>query len=271
MGKGASSQQNAIAGSQQGFMQTLQSDFGTAFSGQQNILNGLTKSLQSTLAAGPSQYGFSQPETTALNTLATSGNAQQYQNAKAAAGEAAAAAGGGGAVLPTGSQGETQAQIAQNAAQQQSNSLLGIQEAGYRQGSANYNEAVSGLNSTARIEDPNGLAGSSNTAGENAFGSATQINKENQAASPWGQVGGLVGSLAGSFLGPVGSSLGGALGSAIGGGGNSASAYANTFGNGSPQLTPGNTGYSPDTTDWGATGVGGASNTLSGLSNPFSG
>ena len=199
MGKGATGAQNQIAGQQQNFMSTLQSDFGTSFAGQQNIINGLTKSLNNTLQGGPSQYGFSTPETTALNTLATSGNAQQYQNARAAVGEAAAAS-GGGANLPTGSQLGVQADLAEKAAQNESNSLLGIQEAGYKQGAANYNEAVSGLTSAASLENPSGVAGQANNAGENAFGSATTIQKTNQAASPWGQVGGLVGSLAGSAL-----------------------------------------------------------------------
>jgi hypothetical protein len=115
--KGASSQQTGIANSQQNFMNTLQQDFGTAFSGQQNILNSLTSNLTGILNAGPSQYGFSAPEESALNTLATSGNAQQYANAKAAAGQAAAAAGGGNAVIPTSAASQQQAGIAEAGAQ----------------------------------------------------------------------------------------------------------------------------------------------------------
>ena len=190
MGKGSSAAQNQILASQQAMQSTLQQNYNTAFAGQQNILNGLTKSLQTTLNAGPSQFGFSAPETTALNTLATTQNSQEYQNARAAAGEAAAAA-GGGATLPTGAANQTQAEIAAQAAQTQSNSLLGIQEAGYKQGNANYNEAVSGLNTTAGIENPTGIAGAANSAGEAASNSASTIQKAN---------GGLVGSLGGAAL-----------------------------------------------------------------------
>jgi len=197
--KASTAAQNQIAGGQQNFMGDLQKDFGTAFSGQQNIISGLQKSLTSTLNAGPSQFGFSQPELSALDTLATTQNAQNYQNAKSAAG-AAAAATGGSAILPNGSQGQTQAEIASNAANQQSNAILGIQEAGYKQGNANYNEAVSGLQGAASLENPNGLAGSANNAGSEAFGSATTIQKTNDAANPWTQVGGLVGSLGGAAL-----------------------------------------------------------------------
>ena len=199
MGTGASAAQNQVLASQQAMQSTLHQNYNTAFAGQQNILNGLTKSLQTTLNAGPSQFGFSAPETTALNTLATTQNSQEYQNARAAAGEAAAAA-GGGATLPTGAANQTQAEIAAQAAQTQSNSLLGIQEAGYKQGNANYNEAVSGLNTTAGIENPTGIAGAANSAGEAASNSASTIQKANAAASPWAQVGGLVGSLGGAAL-----------------------------------------------------------------------
>jgi hypothetical protein len=212
MGQGATAAQNQIGGSQQNFMSTLQSDFGTAFSGQQNIISGLTKSLQSTLSAGPSQFGFSAPQTTALNTLATTQNALAAKQARIAAAEAGAAA-GGGANLPSGSQSGIQAKIAEDAANQQSNSLLGIQEAGYKQGAENYQNSVKGLEEMANLENPNGLAGSANTSGAEAASTAATIQKENQAASPWAQVGGLVGSLAGAAVGmiPGASSLKGTI------------------------------------------------------------
>ena len=200
MGKGASAQQNQIASSQQNFMGTLQNDFGTAFAGQQNILNGLNTSLKNTLAAGPSQFGFSTPQLTALNTLATNSNAQAYQNARAAAGAAAQDAGGGNTVLPTGASAANAATLAEQSGQNTSNALLGIQEAGYKQGTENYNESVSGLNRVAETENPTAFASDANNAGGEAFGSATTIQKTNQAASPWPQLGGLVGSLGGSLL-----------------------------------------------------------------------
>lgn len=215
MGTGASAAQNQIGASQQGFMSTLQGDFGTSFAGQQNILNGLTKSLTTTLNAGPSQYGFSQPENTALNTLATTQNAQNYQNARAAAG-AAGAAQGGGAILPSGSQGQTQAELASNAANAQSNTTLGIQEAGYRQGNANYNAAVSGLQGTAGLENPTGLAGQANTASGEAANTAATIQKENAAASPWAQASGLIGALGGAAISGLTGGLGGAAMGALG-------------------------------------------------------
>lgn len=206
--KGAGAQLSSIGKSQQDFMNTLQQDYGTTFAGQQGILKNLTNSLTSTLQAGPGQYGFSQPETAALNTLATTGNAAQYQNAKQAAGAAAAAAGGGNVVLPSSAAAQTQAQIASQAAQNQSNQLLGIKEAGYQQGNQNYNTALSGLNSAASLENPNGVASTANQAGRWAAGTATTVQNLNNAASPW--------AIAGGVLGGIGSSLAGGLGTGLG-------------------------------------------------------
>ncbi len=210
--KGATDQQTNIAGSQQSFTDTLQKDFGTAFEGQQNILNGLQKSYQQTLAGGPSQFGFNPGETSALNTLATTQNSVALRQAKAAAGQAAAAA-GGNAVLPTGAAGGTQAEISQRASENLSNNLLGIQEAGYKTGREQYDKAASGLQNVAQLNDPARLAATANQAGEGAFQSATQIQKANDAANPWNMVGGLVGSLGGAalntFLPGAGSIFGG--------------------------------------------------------------
>ena len=197
--KEASPGQTSIAGSQKNFMTSLQNDFGTAFAGSQNIINGLTKAMQTSLAAGPSQFGFSAPETTALNTLATTANATAYRNARAAAGASAAAA-GGSSYLPSGGQNQIQADLAAKFAENQSNQLLGIQEAGYKQGNENFNNAAKNLEETASLENPTGLASAANQAGNDAFGSATTLFKQKQAASPWSQLGGLAGSLAGAGL-----------------------------------------------------------------------
>ena len=199
MGKGASTQQKDIANSQQTFMTTLQSDFGTAFQGQQNILNGLNSSLTTTMSGGPSQFGFSSPEVTALNTTATSGASQALRNAQAAVGEAGAA-GVGGANLPTGSQGETQAALEANAAQAKSNALLGIQQAGYVQGNKNYNTAVAGLTNIGSLENPASLGGLANNASQTAMNESNTVQQENQSASAWSQIGGLIGSLSPSAI-----------------------------------------------------------------------
>jgi hypothetical protein len=218
MGKGSTAQQTSIANSGQSFMGTLQNDFGTAFSGQQNILNGLQKTQQSILAAGPGQFGFSVPQTTALNTMATSANAASYQGAKTGIGEQVAATGGGNSVLPTGTQGESLTTAAASAAQNQAASLNKIQQAGYAQGSQDYNAALSGSLQVASIENPSALAGEANKAGDTAFGEATSVNNMNASNNFWPQVGGLAGSLVGSYFGgPIGGYVGGKVGTTVGG------------------------------------------------------
>lgn len=209
--KGAGQQLTNISNSQQSFMNTLQNDFGQAFGNQQNILNSLSKSLSGIVQGGPSQYGFSNAETSALNTLATSGTAQQYENAKQAAGAAAAAVGGGNTVLPSSAAAQTQADIAQHSAQAQSNALLGIKESGYQQGNLNFQNAVKGLTGVASIENPTGLAGQATEAGRSAASTAQTVQQMNNAASPWNVIGGALGGISSSLLGA-------AIGGATGGG-----------------------------------------------------
>lgn len=224
--KGASGAQNAIADSQQNFMNSLQSDYGTAFSGQQGILNNLSQTLGTTVANGPSQFGFSPAETNALNTQATTGTAQQYQNAKQAAGDAAAATGGGNTVLPNAAANQQQTAIAESGAQQESNQLLGVQQAGWQQGNKNYNNALTGLIDVSNQYNPSQYAGVANTAGSSAMTSADTVASANAASSPWSAIGGIVGGVAGSFLGPLGTAVGSKLGSSIGGAASGAGAGA---------------------------------------------
>jgi len=193
--KGAGSQLTDISQSQQDFMNTLQKDFGTAFSGQQNIISSLTSALTPILQGGVNQYGYSPSETNALNTQATTGTATQYRNAAQAAGQAASAVGGGNAVLPSSAAAQTQAGIAQSAAQQTSSQLLGIKTAGYEAGRQNFNNAVSGLTGVASLENPTAYASAANTAGSTAANTAQQVQTMNNASSPWNVVGGILGGV----------------------------------------------------------------------------
>ena len=67
--------------------------------------------------------------------------------------------------------------------------------------------------------NPTGYAGSANSAGSSAFGSATEVNKENQAASPWNIIDPILGGAASAGL----SFLTGGLG---GGGNDGSSGYS---------------------------------------------
>lgn len=209
--KGASSAETALQQSQTNLTNTLQQDFSTTFAGQQNILNSLSSSLGKIQAAGPSQQGYTQAQLNALNTQASTGVAQNYQNAARAVAATAATAGGGNVPLPTGATLQNAQNVANAAAGQQSNELLGIQNANYAQGNANYNNAVSGLLSTSGQLNPNQYANSATSSGNSAFNEANTIAQQNNAASPWNAIGGALGGIAGSFLGPIGASVGSKL------------------------------------------------------------
>jgi len=227
--KGASAEEKANAQAQADLAHTLQQDFATTFANQQNILAGLSKQLSPIVNAGPSQFGYSTAQTNALNTLASSGTAQQYQNAKRAVGEAQAAAGGGNALLPTGTNQQTMADLASAGAQQESNELLSIQNAGWNQGNQNYNRAVSDLLSTSGQFNPTGYASEAGSANSSAFNMSKTIADQNNAASPWNAIGGALGGIAGlvgaPILGDIGSKIGSKItGSLFGGGSNSGAA-----------------------------------------------
>lgn len=229
--KGATQQQNDLADSQTKFYNTLSTDYGTQFANQSAILSSLQKSLQPTVDAGPSQYGYSTGQTNNLNSTAIQGTAQQYQNAQKALQNQQAARGGGNLMLPSGVDAQNNASLAASGANQTSSELLGIQNAGYAQGNQNYTNAINQLGGVAGQYNPNGYAGSATSAGNSAGDTLNTIQKANAASSPWGAIGGLLGGVAGSFAGPFGASIGSKLGSSLGGGGISSVGADPTAGN----------------------------------------
>lgn len=230
--KGPSASEQSVANGQQSFANTLQGDYGTTFANQQSMLNNLSNSLTNTVQGGPGQYGYSAQEDTGLRTQADSGTAAAYRNAKQATGEAAAATGGGNAVLPTGASSEANEQLAQAAAQQQSNQQLGITNAGYQQGNANYNNALSNEEQVANLENPNATAGAANSGGENAFNSQNTVSTQKNASSPWNIAGGILGGAASAALGGLTGNPAGVL-----------SGVSSMFGSGAPpSIAAGGTG-----------------------------
>jgi len=215
--KGASSQQTQLANNQSQFYNQLTQDYSTQFANQSAILGSLQKSLSPILAGGPDQFGFSQAHTNNLNSSAIQNTAQGYANASQALKQNQAAAGGGNTLLPNGAQSAQQGALASAAANNQSNQLLGIQQAGYQQGLQNFNNAVGQLGGVASQYNPTAYSGQATGAGTSAFNEQTQVENLNNAASPWNLVGGILGGVAGAALGPMGASMGSSLGSGIGG------------------------------------------------------
>lgn len=211
--KGASSQQTDIANQQQQFYSTLTNDYNQQFSQQSNILGSLKNSLDPIVQAGPNQYGFSGGETNALNSSAIQGTGQQYANASRNLKQQQAAQGGGNTLLPSGVASQQAAGLAAAGANNTSNALLGVQQAGYAQGHQQYENAIGQLGGVASQYNPTGFAGSANSAGSSAYGSAQQNQTMNNAASPWNVLGGVLGGVASQF-GSIGKGLSGGLSSA---------------------------------------------------------
>lgn len=211
---GASKTQKLLSQSESNFSQGLMANYQKQFKGQTAILGQLQSAFAPIVSQGIHQYGFAPAEDSALRTQATEGTAKQYQNAKQATGEALAAAGGGSMILPSGTAAALQANNAIAAAGQESSQQLGITEKGYDQGRQDFLNAASGLSGVASQMNPLGYAGQATTSNENAFGEATKINEEEQAAKSqmWSTIGGLAG---GAFAGPAGFKLGSSLGKGI--------------------------------------------------------
>ena len=214
--KGASSQQTDLANSQQNFYNTMSANYSQQFANQNAILGTLQSSLNPIVQAGPDQFGFSKAETNNLNSQALQGTGQQYANASKSLGQQQAAQGGGNSYLPTGAQAQQQASLAAGAANQTSNQLMGVQQAGYQQGYNQYQSAVGQLGGVAGMYNPNGVASGANDAGGVANSEANQVAQMNNAASPWNLVGGILGGAASVGLDAFTGGLGGTLGKAAG-------------------------------------------------------
>jgi len=215
--KGADADQNALMQTQKQFATQLAGNYTTQFGAQSAITQGLTNSLNPIINAGPNQYGFSNAEDAAMRTQASDNTAAAYQQAKQATGEAQAAAGGGNTFLPSGVKAQENAALAQGAAQANAGQQLDITKQGYETGRQNFNNAVGAEQGVAQIINPNATAGLETSANTSAMNEANEIANLNNAASPWGTIGGILGGAAGAFLGPMGASIGSKIGSSIGG------------------------------------------------------
>jgi hypothetical protein len=209
-GGGPSQSQQDLAANQAAFYGTLTKSYNDAFAGQQAILNSLMAAWKPVLAAGPNQYGFSGAEDSNLRSQATQGTAANYAAASRAVNANLAAKGGNG-FIPSGGAAQLDAEVAQAAANQQSSENLGITEAGYAQGRANFGAASAALGGAASIENPTGFANSANSGGSDAYNSAYENQQMANASSPWNAVSGILGGALGAgldtFTGGVGTGL----------------------------------------------------------------
>lgn len=212
---GPTAQENELAGQEASFSQMLQSNYATDFGEQQNILGNLTNILTPIAEAGPNQQGFSAAELAAENTGAIDTTGANYANAARAIGGETAGRGVAGAP-ESGVDEQIKEGLASSEAGALSNEELGITEANYATGRANFNNAVSGLGGVSSQYNPNATAGEATGANKAGFGEASEIEQQ-QAQEDEDIVGGIT-SLGLSAVGGAAGAMGGAAG-AMGGGG----------------------------------------------------
>lgn len=175
---GATSAQNQLQTEQAAFYQEATQQAQETYGEDQEILGKMTSAYEPILAAGPNQEGFSEAENNNLNTQATEGVAGNYNNASKALREQQAAE---GAPLPTGEQSQQQEALASSAAGQQSEEQQQIKQADYTQGYNEWQNAASGLTSTAGLLNPTGYEGAATGAGSAEGETANQIASENDS------------------------------------------------------------------------------------------
>jgi hypothetical protein len=215
---GATSAQNTVQAQQTENMKQAAQQASSIYGDNQSAYQSLMNTFAPTVAAGPNQQGFNQQQMSNLDSQAITQTGQSYKNEKEALGDQQAAAGGGTAVLPGGAGIAQRDALAENAGNQTASQLSGITQAGYAQGNANYNNAVTGLAGAGNVFNSGTQATNASTNSSSAAGTtANQIAQENNS---WvqgltGALGGIVGAAAGNPAGLLSSASG-----LFGGGGN---------------------------------------------------
>lgn len=196
---GASGAQNAAQAAQASAYTQMTQQASQVFGASSQVFNQLQSTFAPTVAAGPSQQGFSAQEVSNLNSQAVTQGGVAARNAQQAAGESIAAQGGGNeAALQNGTNAGVKANIDISAADNTANQLGAITQANYQQGNANYNAAVQGLAGSTQAFNPATSAGSAATgAGVASSNTANEIATQNNS---WMQaVSGALGAVGGSF------------------------------------------------------------------------
>jgi hypothetical protein len=186
-------------GSEQQFSSILQNNYKQNFAEQQQILNHLNGVLAPILQAGPNQTGFSPSERAALNTQAIDTTGAASANAQRAIANETAGRNDSGNLGEAGNVAALKAGVASSSAGQLASEQLGITEADYATGRANFNNAVGAEEGVSGQFNPVATGGLATSANSTAFGEATQIAQE-QAQEQQDIAGGIT-SLATGALG----------------------------------------------------------------------
>ena len=143
-GCGPGAGQVGIAGQERGFMDSLMANYNTNFAEQQAVLNHLNGVLAPIIQAGPNQTGFSPSEKAAFETTAIDTTGAAAANAERAIQTGTAGRNDSGNLPEAGNIEALKAGAASAAEGTLSSEELGITEADYATGRANFENAVAG-------------------------------------------------------------------------------------------------------------------------------
>lgn len=218
MFSGATSEDKALAKSQNQFMETLQNEQNTQFANEQEAQKAIQAAWAPILKGGAYQYGFSSAEDQNLISQIESGGATATENAVTAQQLREQQMSGGADVLPSGAQAAIEAQQRELGAQNTATNLLKEKELGYQVGRENFAKATDAERAVAELSNPTGYAGAATEAAKGAETAQQQVDKMNAnsltAKLLGGAIGGGIGFLTG---GPKGALKGLQIGSGIAG------------------------------------------------------
>lgn len=186
----ANPDEESLLQSQRAMTDTLDADYKTAFSQNQNVLAGLRTNLQDMIAH---PKGFDPATEAAMRTSATDTNATQFANATRSANAYNSAH--GGANLGSGVAAQINGQIAGTGAAIQSQNQNSITEANGQLQNENYWKGIAGLQGVANAYNPTGYANAASGSADATTNAANAVLSEQQAG--WQNAMGVVNGIAG--------------------------------------------------------------------------
>lgn len=141
-GCGPSAAMKSINQNIQAFAGQVQTEAGAVFGAASSVFNNIMNATKGIISGGPSQYGYSAGEQSALTAQAVNAGATEARNLKGAAASEVGAIGGGNTVTPAGIQQATVMSAEQKAAADTAAAENQIETQGYEVGRENYNTAL---------------------------------------------------------------------------------------------------------------------------------
>jgi hypothetical protein len=189
------------------FYSTLTANYNTDFGEFEGATQNLMSVLQPIVNAGPGQYGYSAAQDAAIRGSAMTSDAAAAANSEAAVNAQITASNGGAALMPTGAQEQLTEEGDVAAAQKTATDQNAITQAGYAQGTTNYDTALSGEESVLSLENPNNFAGSATSGGNAATGAVNAATTAAADSDSWTQMvgsalGGVTGALTAKSIAP---------------------------------------------------------------------